>query len=142
MAISKVTLNGATLMDVTGDTASSRNVFKGVRAKSSSGEQIVGEVPIWTEETVADNGSVTKEIAAYVIYHFTGDLTALTVTLTAPADGELAQYHFDFISGATAPAVTLPASVVMPDGFTVEANKRYEVDILNNYGAVTAWAIS
>lgn len=54
----------------------------------------------------------------------------------------LTQYHFDFTTGSTAPTVTLPDSVVMPDGFSVEANKRYEVDILNNYGAVMAWAIS
>jgi hypothetical protein len=54
----------------------------------------------------------------------------------------LAQYHFDFLSGATAPTLTLPNSVVMPDSFAVEANKRYEVDILGGYGAVMAWANS
>jgi hypothetical protein len=30
----------------------------------------------------------------------------------------------------------------MPDSFTVEASKRYEVDVLNNFGAVVAWANS
>lgn len=76
------------------------------------------------------------------IYHFTGTLTALTIDLSSPATGQLAHYHFDFDSGSTAPTLTLPQTVVMPSGFTVEANKRYEVDILNNYGTVIAWATS
>ena len=95
-----------------------------------------------TEVTVATGGAVTQALEAGKWYHFTGALTGLTITLTAPASGELAQYHFDFTTGATAPTLTMPDSVVMPEGFSVEANKRYEVDILNNYGAVMAWAIS
>lgn len=95
-----------------------------------------------TEVTVATAGAVTQALAAGAVYHFTGALTSLTVTLTTPASGELAQYHFDFTSGATAPTVTIPNTVTMPSSFSVEANKRYEVDILNNYGAVMTWAIS
>lgn len=95
-----------------------------------------------TEVTVATGGAVSQALEAGKWYHFTGALTGLTITLTAPASGELAQYHFDFTSGATAPTLTMPDSVKMPDGFSVEANKRYEVDILNNYGAVMSWAIS
>lgn len=95
-----------------------------------------------TEVTVATGGAVTQALEAGKWYHFTGALTSLTVTLTTTASGELAQYHFDFTSGATAPTVTIPNTVTMPDSFTVEANKRYEIDILNNYGAVMTWAIS
>lgn len=95
-----------------------------------------------TEVTVSAAGAVSQTLEAGKWYHFTGALTGLTITLTAPASGELAQYHFDFTSGATAPTLTMPDSVKMPDGFSVEANKRYEVDILNNYGAVMTWATS
>lgn len=73
------------------------------------------------------------------IYHFTGALTALTIDLTTPASGQIAHYHFDFNSGSTAPTVTIPQTVTMPSGFTVEASKHYEIDILNGYGAVMAW---
>ncbi len=52
------------------------------------------------------------------------------------------RYHFDFISGATAPTVTMPAAVTMPDGFTVEADRRYEVDILGGWGVAQSWAVS
>lgn len=94
------------------------------------------------EVTVSSAGAVAQALDADTIYHFTGALTALTITLAAPSGGELAHYHFDFLSGSTAPTLTLPQTVVMPESFTVEANKRYEVDVLNNYGAVMAWANS
>lgn len=95
-----------------------------------------------TEVTVSAAGAVTQALDAGKIYHFTGDFTALTITLNAPANGQLAQYHFDFLSGATAPTLTMPNTVTMPDSFAVEASKRYEVDVLNNYGTVMAWAVS
>ena len=95
-----------------------------------------------TEVTVSTAGSVTQALDAGKIYHFTGALTALTITLNTPASGVLAHYQFDFVSGSTAVTLTLPQSVVMPSDFAVEASKRYEVDILNNYGAVSAWATS
>ena len=95
-----------------------------------------------TEVTVSTAGAVTQALDAGKIYHFTGALTALTITLNTPASGQLAHYHFDFDSGSTAPTLTLPNTVTMPSGFTVEASKHYEIDILNNYGAVMAWANS
>ena len=101
----------------------------------------IGAAPAVTEVTVSTAGSVSQALDAGKIYHFTGSLTALTITLNT-ASGVPAQYHFDFTSGATAPTVTLPNTVKMPDGFTVEANKRYEIDILNNYGVVQSWATS
>lgn len=94
------------------------------------------------EITISTAGAVTQALDAGKIYHFTGALTELTITLAAPASGVLAQYHFDFDSGATAPTFTMPNTVTMPDSFSVEANKHYEIDILNGYGAVIAWAIS
>ena len=90
------------------------------------------------EVTISDAGAVTQALTAGVIYHFTGALTALTVTLTATSG--LAHYHFDFDCGSTAPTVTIPNTVTMPDSQTFDANKHYEVDILNNYGVVMAWA--
>lgn len=95
-----------------------------------------------TEVTISTAGAVTQALDAGKIYHFTGALTALTITLNAPASGQLAQYHFDFNSGSTAATLTMPNTVTMPDSFTVEASKRYEVDVLNNYGTVVSWANS
>lgn len=91
-----------------------------------------------TEVTNSSTGAVSLALDAEKIYHFTGALTSLTLTLTAPVSG-FAHYHFDFDSGSTAPTLTLPNTVTMPDSFTVEASKHYEIDILNNYGVVVSW---
>ena len=90
---------------------------------------------------MATDGAVTQALDAGKVYHFTGALTSLTITLNAAGSGQLAQYHFDFDCGSTAPTVTIPNSVTMPSG-NFEASKHYEVDILNNYGMVMAWATS
>lgn len=94
-----------------------------------------------TEVTVSTAGAVTQALDAGKLYHFTGAVTSLTITLNAAASGQIAEYHFDFNSGSTAATLTMPNTVTMPDSFAVEANKRYEVDVLNGYGAVMAWAI-
>lgn len=94
-----------------------------------------------TEVTVSTAGAVTQALDTGKIYHFTGAVTSLTITLNAAASGQIAEYHFDFNSGSTAATLTMPNTVTMPDSFAVEANKRYEVDVLNGYGAVMAWAI-
>lgn len=96
--------------------------------------------PVVEEVTVSTAGAVTQALDAGKIYHFTGALTSLAITLNAPGTGIVAQYHFDFESGSTAPTVTLPGTVTMQGGtFTPEASKRYEVDILNGYGVAMAW---
>ena len=94
---------------------------------------------IITEVTVSDSGDVTQNLDSGKIYHFTGSLTSLTITLSTAGRSPL-QYHFDFDSGSTAPTVTLPNSVTMQGGtFTPAASKHYEVDILNGYGVYVEW---
>ena len=97
------------------------------------------DIDMWTEQTISTAGAVTQALDPYVIYHFTGALTSLTVTLAAAAQGQIPHYHFDFESGSTAPTLNVPVSVDMPSGFSVEASKHYEIDILNNYGTAMGW---
>ena len=92
-----------------------------------------------TEVTVSTAGNVSRALDAGKLYHFTGALTSLTLTLTAADSGNVAQYHFDFDSGSTAPTVTV-TGVTWPNGsFTPEASKHYEIDILNGYGLIASW---
>lgn len=91
--------------------------------------------------TVSTTGDVTQALDAGKIYHFTGELTSLAVTLNT-ASGSNAQYHFDFDTGPVAITLTLPNTVTTPDGFVVEADKHYEVDIVNNYAAIASWSLS
>ena len=111
---------------------------------------ISGKADKVEEITISTAGAVTQALTVGKIYHFTSNaLTSLTVTLTAPASGDIAQYHFDFISGSTAATLTLPDTVSIDlDGtagtgvvtYTMEANTRYELDILNGYGVISEWA--
>lgn len=110
---------------------------------SYNGSAWVAKTPC-PEVTNSSTGAIANQtLDPEKIYHYTGAITSLAITtLTAPSANQLAHYHFDFLSGATAATLSLPNTVVMPSGFTVEASKRYEVDILNNYGTVMAWATS
>lgn len=98
------------------------------------------EIEQGSEETVTDTGAVTKALEAGTFYDFTGNVTSLTLTF-AQTEG-VAHYHFAFISGDPAVTLNLPASVKMTDGFEVEANKRYEIDIVDNYGVSQEWSVT
>lgn len=97
----------------------------------------IGAAPAVEVVVITDDGAVTLALNPDVIYEFAGTLTALTITLNAASAP--AHYHFRFDSGSTAVSLTLPQTVVMPSGFQVEANKHYEIDILDGYGVAQSW---
>ena len=71
------------------------------------------------------------------------EMATLTLTLATPTDNTIVnEYHFVFDSGATATVLTLPATVLQPDGFTVDANMVYEVSILEGCMTAQSWAVS
>lgn len=67
-----------------------------------------------------------------------GELTALTIT-SIPATGA---FTVIFTSGSTPTTFTEPSGMVMPDGFSVETNKRYEINVFDGYAVVASWAVS
>lgn len=82
-------------------------------------------------------------LAPGVLYDFTqADASALTFTFEAPAAGKAAAYHVMFKSGSTAATVTLPDGVKTPDGYVIEANRVYELSILQNMLAYQSWGAS
>ena len=75
-----------------------------------------------------------------ILYDFTqADASALTFTFTAPENGKAAAYHVMFKCGSTAATVTLPEGVKTPDGYVIEANRVYELSILQNMLAYMSW---
>ena len=65
-----------------------------------------------------------------ILYVFP-EMSSLTVTLGTPIDTNVAnEYHFFFASGATATTLTL--NDVLSDAYSIEANMKYEVSILEN----------
>lgn len=50
-------------------------------------------------------------------------------------------YHFIFRSGATPTVLTLPDEVILPDGFEIEANRIYEINIMENLLSYQSWPV-
>lgn len=141
--------NGGTIkdivaVDISSDTVDAAHLAQGYTAHNAAGEAITGtmssESSSTPEITVATDGAVSQALEPDTIYHFTSTaLTSLTITFSGDATD---QYHFDFISPSTAATLSLPASVSMETGFSVEVNTRYEIDIFNNYGVFAEWVVS
>ena len=71
------------------------------------------------------------------------EMAELTITLAEPTDTAVAsEYHFVFQSGATATTLSLPDTIKLPSGFTVDASKIYEISILEGCLCAQSWAVS
>lgn len=96
-------------------------------------------VPVRIEKTSSDT---TAELDPNKLYIFP-EMSSLTYTLATPEDTSIAnEYHFVFRSGATATELAHPSGVSVPDGFTVDKNKVYEISILEGCLAYQSWAVS
>lgn len=155
----KIVYDGDTLIDLTEDTVTPNTLLAGTTAHDRSGAPVTGTytAPVTSvngqtgdvvldatdvgvdEVTVSTSGAVSQALAPGKIYHFTGAVSSLSLTLTAAASGQLAQYHFDFNSGSTPATVTITGVTWSDGSFVPEASKRYECDILNGYGVYLAW---
>ena len=143
------------LVQVSGNTVSVSQAEYTIRSvpavtASDNGKSLVVENGAWgkgyqaarTPRVAMTASDTTPTLDPNKLYVFP-EMATLTPTLASPTDNTIVnEYHFVFDSGSTATVLTLPASVLQPDGFTVEANMHYEVSILE--GAMTAqgWAVS
>lgn len=66
------------------------------------------------------------------VLHVWGTVGSLTLTLGTGESGVMNEYMFQFDSGSTATTLSLPSSVKWITDSTIEANKTYQVSILNN----------
>lgn len=99
----------------------------------------VSGVPVRVEKTSEDTA---VELEPNKLYIFP-EMSSLTYTLATPSDTSIAnEYHFVFRSGATATELVHPSGVSVPDGFTVDKNKVYEISILEGCLAYQSWAVS
>lgn len=86
---------------------------------------------------ITDTTSTSATIASMAtnrLYVYTQPLTALTITAVQEGPTGII-----FKSGATATNVTLPVTVVKPDGYEIKANKTYEFNIMNNLLVMGEW---
>ena len=86
------------------------------------------------------NTDTTVTLEPNKLYVFP-EMTSLTVALAEPSDTNVAnEYHFFFTSGATATTLTL--NDVLSDAYSIEANMKYEVSILEGVAYIKGVAVS
>lgn len=83
----------------------------------------------------------TVELEPNKLYIFP-EMASLTYTLAEPADASVAnEYHFVFKSGSTATELVHPSTVNVGN-FSIDANKVYEVSILEGLLTSQNWSVS
>lgn len=88
--------------------------------------------------TVQSHGtsSTTLSIAPNVLHKW-GTVSTLTITLTAPTDTSVYnEYMFQFTSGSTPTTLSISESVKWQTEPNIEANKTYQVSIVDNIGLI------
>ena len=142
----------------TGGTATGAYDFTGATMKVASPSEdtnvankgyVDGEVVLAKEKReVMETGDVTSytidSMKPNTLYIFSAKtITNLTVTaFTAPSSTDYVYtYHMVFHVGATPTVLTLPDSVIYPDGFEIEANRIYEINIMENLLSYQSWPI-
>lgn len=87
-----------------------------------------------------ESTDTTSTIEPNTLYVFP-EMAILEITIGGTVDTSIVQeYRFRFTSGATATTLTLPADVV--GEMSVEANKVYEVSILDGYLVSQSWEVA
>lgn len=90
-------------------------------------------------EKLSTDTTVTLEPNKLYIFP---EMASLTYTLAEPADASVAnEYHFVFKSGSTATELVHPSTVNI-GSFSVDANKVYEVSILEGLLTSQNWSVS
>lgn len=83
---------------------------------------------------VSKTASDTSQTLAEDTFYIWPTMSSLTIT--CPATG--GPYAFRFGSGSTATTLTM-TGITMPDNFSVEANKIYEINVFEGYGVAVSW---
>ena len=83
---------------------------------------------------VIENADVT-ELQPNKYYKW-GEVASLSLALGTPVDGILNEYMFEFVSGATPTTLTLPDTIKWETIPTIEADKKYQISIVNNIALI------
>jgi hypothetical protein len=101
-------------------------------------ENLTAYKPMREVETTASD---TNTLLPNVKYNF-GEVATLTVEFDESNTNSQSEFVFTFTSGATPTVLTLPDTVKWANELTIEANKRYEVSIVDNIGLWCAVEVS
>lgn len=103
-----------------------------------------------TKQYVEDNEQITYDVvnhgtsdASYAVtpnvFHVWDTVSSLSITLATPTDDTIMnEYLFQFTSGSIATSLSTPSTVVWISEPSIEANKTYQVSIVNNIGIIAS----
>lgn len=104
--------------------------------KSTDTWTFIGEIPMPKLIVEHVSGATPTIVGQEGHVYICGEVTSLDFTPSATGLCEVI-----FTSGATPTNLTIPNTVMMPDWFVMEANKTYEISVLEGtYGAVMSWS--
>ena len=106
----------------------------------SAAQGVALKAMIDTPRQEMQNTDTTVTLEPNKLYVFP-EMASLTVTLAEPDNSNVAnEYHFFFTSGATATTLTL--NDVLSDAYSIEANMKYEVSILEGVAYIKGVSMS
>lgn len=88
-----------------------------------------GDIP------VAEQTEATATIAPNVL-NVWGEVSSLDITLGEAKEGVINEYMFQFTSGTTPTTLVLPVDIKWVSAPNIQANKTYQVSIINNLGVI------
>ena len=119
----KAVLDGVDAVNVLGINAPANLVrYQGIPINSYSATSHIG----------AFYGALHAGVAQQLSSVQTSSNEITVTALLNPCNYSFPEYILAFTTGATAPTLTLPAAVEWVDELTVEANKRYQISIVDN----------
>ena len=87
------------------------------------------------EQPIVQQTETTVDIAPNVL-NVWGEVASLDITLAEADTTKVNEYMFQFTSGATATTLVLPADIKWVSAPSIQANKTYQVSIINNLGVI------
>lgn len=93
-----------------------------------------------TKEEIKQMTETTVSIAPNIL-HVWGEVTELNITLAEGEEGVVNEYMVQFTSGATATTLTLPDNIVWMSAPSIQANKTYQLSIINNLGIIGEFSV-
>ena len=87
------------------------------------------------EQPIVEQTETTVEIAPNVL-NLWGEVASLDISLAEADTTKVNEYMFQFTSGATATTLVLPAEIKWISAPSVQANKVYQVSIINNLAVI------
>lgn len=118
-------------------------LISGTNIKTINGQSLLGEGDIQieaggSEVPIVDHGTGdTTFVLTPNILHKWGTVTSLTLTLAVPTDTTIANYYMvQFTCGSSATSINLPDTIKWITEPNIEANKTYQISILDNLGVI------